>query len=71
MLPIYLIKYAWKGMISPKKVLKPKSFVYDTSLMNTLDIYGAFDNHLLIGIIGVHQMCIRDSSHNMDAVEGK
>lgn len=21
-----------------------KSFVYDTSLMNTLDIYGAFDN---------------------------
>lgn len=32
-----------------------KSFVYDTSLMNTLDIYGAFDNHLLIGIIGVHQ----------------
>ena len=28
-----------------------KSFVYDTSLMNTLDIYGAFDNHLLIGII--------------------
>ena len=27
-----------------------KSFVYDTSLMNTLDIYGAFDNHLLIGI---------------------
>lgn len=23
MLPIYLIKYAWKGMISPKKVLKP------------------------------------------------
>ena len=25
-----------------------KSFVYDTSLMNTLDIYGAFDNHLLI-----------------------
>ena len=31
-----------------------KSFVYDTSLMNTLDIYGAFDNHLLIGIIGVH-----------------
>ena len=22
-----------------------KSFVYDTSLMNTLDIYGAFDNH--------------------------
>ena len=29
-----------------------KSFVYDTSLMNTLDIYGAFDNHLLIGIIG-------------------
>ena len=32
-----------------------KSFVYDTSLMNTLDIYGAFDNHLLIGIIGVHR----------------
>lgn len=31
-----------------------KSFVYDTSLMNMLDIYGAFDNHLLIGIIGVH-----------------
>ena len=28
-----------------------KSFLYDTSLMNTLDIYGAFDNHLLIGII--------------------
>ena len=25
-----------------------KSFLYDTSLMNTLDIYGAFDNHLLI-----------------------
>lgn len=32
-----------------------KSFVYNTSLMNTLDIYGAFDNHLLIGIIGVHR----------------
>ena len=32
-----------------------KSFVYDTSLMNALDIYGAFDKHLLIGIIGVHR----------------
>ena len=32
-----------------------KSFVYDTSLMNALDIYGAFNKHLLIGIIGVHQ----------------
>ena len=32
-----------------------KSFVSDTSLMNTLDIYGAFDNHLLIGIICVHR----------------
>ena len=51
MLPIYLIKYAWKGMISPKKVLKPLK----ASWMNTLDIYGAFDNHLLIGIIGVHR----------------
>ena len=32
-----------------------KSFVYDTSLMNAHDIYGAFDKHLLIGIIGVHR----------------
>ena len=32
-----------------------ETFESDTSLMNTLDIYGAFDNHLLIGIIGVHR----------------
>ena len=38
-----------------------ESFVYDTSLMNTLDIYGAFDNHLLIGIIGVHLSLIHIS----------
>ncbi|GEM_PF-81605 len=32
-----------------------KSFIYDTSLMNELDLYGAFDNNLLIGVIGLNR----------------
>ena len=32
-----------------------KSFIYDTSLMNELDLYGAFDNNLLIGVIGINR----------------
>lgn len=32
-----------------------KSFVYDISLMAELDIYGAFDNDRLIGIIGINR----------------
>lgn len=32
-----------------------KRFIYDISLMAELDIYGAFDNGRLIGIIGIHR----------------
>ena len=32
-----------------------KNFVYNSSLMNALDFYGAFDHHRLIGIIGVNK----------------
>lgn len=32
-----------------------KSFIYDASLMNELDPYGAFDNNLLIGVIGINR----------------
>lgn len=33
-----------------------KSFIYNVSLMNELDLYGAFDNKLLIGVIGINKM---------------
>ena len=46
-----------------------KSFVYDTSLMNALDIYGAFDKHLLIGIIGKNN--IYPSSLSCRTIIGK
>ena len=32
-----------------------KNFIYDTSLMDELDLYGAFNCNLLIGIIGINQ----------------
>ena len=32
-----------------------KSFIFNISLMNELDLYGAFDNQLLIGVIGVNR----------------
>lgn len=32
-----------------------KDFVYNTSLINALDFYGAFEHHRLIGIIGVNK----------------
>lgn len=32
-----------------------KSFISNISLMNELDLYGAFDNQLLIGVIGVNR----------------
>lgn len=32
-----------------------KSFIYSTSLMDELDLYGAFNHNLLIGIIGVNR----------------
>ena len=44
-----------RGDFTPKGMENLKFLVYDTSLMNALDIYGAFNKHLLIGIIGVHR----------------
>lgn len=32
-----------------------KSFIYNISLMNELDLYGAFDNNLLIGVVGINR----------------
>ena len=32
-----------------------KSFIYEAPLMNELDLYGAFNSDLLIGVIGINQ----------------
>ena len=40
---------------TPEGVETFKSFIYNISLMNELDIYGAFDNNLLTGVIGVNK----------------
>ena len=32
-----------------------KSFIYDRTLMNELDLYGAFNDDLLIGVIGINK----------------
>lgn len=44
-----------KEDFTPEGIGTFKSFVYNASLMDALDIYGAFDNHSLVGIIGVQR----------------
>lgn len=43
------------SVVAGYEFLQWDSGIYDISLMAELDIYGAFDNGRLIGIIGIHR----------------